>query len=84
MAGIHCILWNYIPFNFDEGTMELAFPKSLLAVLMNSSSPNEDLKTEYETNRKLGYSWVNRTSAIIDLKKLKRIRKVIDNCARSR
>ena len=47
----------------------LLFQKSLLAVLMISSSPNEDLITGYETNRKLGYSWVNRTSAIIDLKK---------------
>ena len=81
MAGIHCILWNYIPFNFDDGTMELAFPK----IFTCCAYPNEDLITGYETNRKLGCSWVNRTSAIIDLKKkLKRIGKVIDNCARSR
>ena len=47
----------------------LLFQKSLPAVLMNSSSPNKDLITGYETNRKSRYSSVSRTSVIIDLKK---------------
>ena len=55
----------------------LLFQKSLLVVLMNRSCINEDVITGYKTNRKSRYSWVNRTSAIIDLKKkgLKRIEK---------
>ena len=60
--------------NLTKELWNLLFQKSLPAVLMNSSSPNEDFITGYEINHKLGYIWANRTSAIIDLrKKIERI-----------